>query len=93
MDFGGALKALKEGERVERAGWNGKGMWVALMTGYPEGVEANDATVKAHRLKPGSTVVVRPYLVMRAVDGSLVNWTVSQTDALAEDWSTVTPEG
>ena len=93
MDFGQALAALKAGERVERAGWNGKGMWVALMPGYPDGVPANEETARAHRLSVGETVVVRPYLVMRAADGALVNWTVSQSDALAEDWSVVTPEG
>lgn len=30
MNFGGALQALKDGERVARAGWNGKGMWLKL---------------------------------------------------------------
>ncbi len=30
MDFGGALQSLKAGKRVARAGWNGKGMWLAL---------------------------------------------------------------
>lgn len=30
MTFGDAIEALKIGERVHRAGWNGKGMWLAL---------------------------------------------------------------
>lgn len=30
MDFGQALVALRRRERVTRAGWNGKDMWVAL---------------------------------------------------------------
>lgn len=30
MDFGAALVALKSGQRVSRAGWNGKGMWLEL---------------------------------------------------------------
>lgn len=30
MDFGEALKHLKAGLRMQRAGWNGKGMWLAL---------------------------------------------------------------
>ena len=30
MDFGDAVRALKAGKRVSRAGWNGKGMWLAL---------------------------------------------------------------
>jgi hypothetical protein len=30
MNFGEALDALKRGRKVTRAGWNGKGMWLAL---------------------------------------------------------------
>jgi hypothetical protein len=30
MDFGDALNALKLGKAVARAGWNGRGMWLAL---------------------------------------------------------------
>lgn len=32
LDFGLALVALKRGGKVARAGWNGKGMWLALQT-------------------------------------------------------------
>lgn len=28
--FGWALKQLHNGSKVQRAGWNGKGMWLAL---------------------------------------------------------------
>lgn len=30
MDFGNAIRALKDGKKVSREGWNGKGMWLAL---------------------------------------------------------------
>ena len=30
LDFGDALRALKDGHRVTRKGWNGKGMWLGL---------------------------------------------------------------
>lgn len=30
LTFGSAISALKSGARVARAGWNGKGMWLAL---------------------------------------------------------------
>lgn len=30
MNFGEAIRALKEGEKVQRAGWNGKGMFLEL---------------------------------------------------------------
>ncbi len=29
MDFSQALKYLKDGNKIAREGWNGKGMWVA----------------------------------------------------------------
>lgn len=31
MNFGQALEALKNGEKVARAGWNGKGLWVRIV--------------------------------------------------------------
>lgn len=30
MNFGEALQLLKDGGRVERSGWNGRGMWLTL---------------------------------------------------------------
>lgn len=30
--IGWAVKVMRAGERVRRAGWNGKGMWLALQT-------------------------------------------------------------
>ncbi len=30
FNFGWALDALRDGERVHRKGWNGKGMWLEL---------------------------------------------------------------
>lgn len=30
MHFGQAIDALKAGQKVARAGWNGKGMWLNL---------------------------------------------------------------
>lgn len=30
MNFGEAITAMRTGEKVARAGWNGKNMWLAL---------------------------------------------------------------
>ena len=30
MDFGSALKELKNGNKISRSGWNGKGLWLEL---------------------------------------------------------------
>lgn len=32
MDFGEAIKLLKEGKKVARAGWNGKNQYIELAT-------------------------------------------------------------
>jgi len=32
-DFGEALRWLRSGAKVQRAGWNGRGMWLALQAG------------------------------------------------------------
>jgi hypothetical protein len=86
MSFGDALQHLKSGQKVCRAGWNGKGMWLALQKGYPEGVPANKNTSEAFGVPEGSTVRILPYIAMKTVDGAFVPWLASQTDVLAEDW-------
>lgn len=86
LTFGQALEALKTGHKVARAGWNGKGMYAVMMPGYPEGVQANEATAKAHGIDKDTTVIVRPYFVLKTAQNDLAMWAPSGSDALAEDW-------
>lgn len=88
--FSWAIERLKEGEKVCRSGWNGKGMFLTLQKG---------STVKGTmmRNKPAkdfygdSEVKICPHIDMKASDGSyVVGWLASQTDMLADDWG-VTP--
>lgn len=88
MDFGEALRALKDGQRVTREGWNGKGMFVAYQAGYPDGIAINANTAQATDIPQGTVCVFRPYLMMKAADDTFVPWVASQTDLLAEDWTT-----
>ena len=69
MNFSEALEATKKGSRIQRAGWNGKGMYVEL--------QRPDEHSK----------MSLPYLYMKTVDNNFVPWLISQTDALAEDWT------
>jgi len=91
MDFGEAIRALKAGSRVSRAGWNGKGMWLILVPGTPA-VQPREGTIYA---KAGIEVCdILPHIDMWTVNADarramLPGWLASQSDMLAEDWETV----
>lgn len=86
MDFGQALDALKEGHRVQRPGWNGKGMFLFLVNGSTFTV--NRAPLLG--IYPEGTVIdYRSHIDMKTADGSVVPWVCSQTDALADDWDII----
>ena len=91
MDFGMALVALKRGEAVARAGWNGKGMFLTLQNGS----EATGNMMRNGNAKTfyvNGSVRICPHIDMKAADGSyVVGWLASQTDMLAEDWCIVKP--
>jgi hypothetical protein len=88
MNFGEAIEALKAGKRVSRAGWNGKGMWLALTPGstvpaLSETGEVNPGLRGAARAQviaenPTNTVApswqirIGAHIDMRAADGTLV---------------------
>ena len=94
MTFGQAIEAMKQGWRVARKGWNGKGMWLSVPLGKePQQIPAPEIWGKANKEyaeQMGGTVKVTPYVTMKAADGTLVmGWLASQTDMLAEDWMIV----
>ena len=82
LDFGAALNALRDGKRVQRAGWNGKGMWLRYVDLY------ND---KEFSLRESSEAVGTwlPFIAMKTADNGLVPWVTSQADVLARDWRVV----
>jgi len=91
MGFGHAIAALKAGERVARAGWNGKGMFIFVSKGSvpPELKDHAVNGVASHLfdISEEDTLVRMPNFNMRAADGSIVvGWLASQTDMLSEDW-------
>lgn len=92
MDFGQALHALRNGERVARAGWNGKGMWLAYSPGSPA-LPADKFWAGLNRRfaeENGGTAEVLPSITMKTADNKiLMGWLASQTDMLAMDWEIV----
>lgn len=85
-DFSGALYALKDGHRVRRAGWNGKGMFLYHV---PEGKYPARTEVAKKEWGESALVPYQAYIAMKTVQGTVVPWLCSQTDMLAEDWELV----
>ncbi len=87
VSFGGAIALMKQGKKMRRRGWNGKGMYVVYQKSYPGGIPINANTAQAIGQPEGTVHCFQPYLMMRAADGSFVTgWLASQTDMLANDW-------
>lgn len=90
MNFGDAIKALKEGRKVARKGWNGKiYLWLKPATiiksewckdpMLKEIVDANNGEAEALGT-----------ICMKTADNKiLTGWLASQTDMLSEDWTVV----
>lgn len=96
FDFSEALRRLKEGRKVARHGWNGKGMWIVMMPGLQlpafssqePGAKVNDRTAK--HIGVDTPLNSLPYLAMWTAQGQwLPGWLASQTDLLADDWAIV----
>ena len=81
MNFGLAIEAAKNGERVARKGWNGKDMYVFLAY---EADFVTDADISAF---DQLDVEVADMLIMKTVQNTFQpGWLASQADMLAEDW-------
>ena len=85
LSFGDAVAALKEGLRVEREGWNGKGMFLYYVpeNKYPASRNEHGTMVGVFE---DDMVPYREYIALKTVDNQVVPWLASQTDVLAEDW-------
>ena len=86
LNFGDALAEIKQGKKLARAGWNGKGMFLFLVDG---------STFKVNRppllgiYAEGTEINYHAHVDMKTADGQIVPWLCSQTDMLAEDWGIV----
>ncbi len=82
-DIGWAVWMMRDGKRVRRSGWNGKGMFLFLVPGstfqvnrkpllgiYPEGTQIN----------------YHAHVDMRTATGEVIPWNCSQDDLLETDW-------
>ena len=90
QNFGQAIEALKQGKRVARKGWNGKGMFLFLL---PAGTIPTKAILDPALREVieseigGETFEALGSIRMFTSDKKiLTGWLASQTDILSEDW-------
>lgn len=86
--FGEAIEALKQGKKVARKGWNGKGMYLWLKPAATIKAEwCKDPILKDIAEANGGEVEALGTICMKTADGKiLAGWLASQTDMLLEDW-------
>ncbi len=77
MTFGEAIEALRNGHEVLRYGWNGKGMYLLLITEW----QITGSPVETIEHYP-----LLPFIAIKTADNKLVPLLASQTDMLATDW-------
>ena len=80
IDFGKAIQYLKEGKKLQRTGWNGKGIYIELQ----EPDEKSKMTLPYIYIVTNGLISDNP----QAPRG-VVPWLASQTDILANDWQIV----
>lgn len=73
MDFEWALKKIKEKVKVQRKGWNGKGMYVEL------------DEVHTHN-KNHDFAIIEPMILIKNVKNTFNSWVPSVSDLFADDW-------
>ncbi len=92
-NIGWAIAKMREGDKVCRAGWNGKNMFIVLMpelnlpphSSQEPGAKVNDRTAK--HIGINTPLHSQPYIAMRTAQGKWQpGWLASQADLLAEDW-------
>jgi hypothetical protein len=86
MTFGQAIEAMKTGQKVARAGWNGKGMFVYYVPANSYPVQTGAA--KSH-FGEGAMVPYNAYMAIKNVNETVSTWVPGVNDVLSDDWSIV----
>lgn len=83
MDFGDAIKLLKQGKKLQREGWNGKKQYIELSTNI------SYITAKEEIVNVNHDAIGNKAIAFVGTSGVQLGWLASQADMLAEDWRIV----
>jgi hypothetical protein len=93
QNFGQAIEALKQGKRVTRENWNGKGMFIFMQVPseiseeiIPK-MQSLQKSVKDEFAKRDiGGIRYKNQLVIVYPDNTIFGWVASPSDVLEEDW-------
>lgn len=100
MTFGDAIERLKKGDKIQRKGWNGKGMYLYLLP-YVYLLNEDSEDDVYRQIQQGwlpkimehpdmREIEYEPCVVMYTAQGKhQPGWLASQADILSEDWITI----
>lgn len=83
MDFGEAIKLVKQGKKLQREGWNGKKQYIELATN----ISYKNAEGKIINVEHDA--IGNKAIAFVGTSGVQLGWLASQADMLAEDWRIV----
>lgn len=83
MNFSEALIEIKRGKSLHREGWNGRGMFVFLVSGSQFTVNRKPL---AEMFPQGTIVNYKAHIDMKYADGGIGVWGPSIIDLMADDW-------
>lgn len=86
FDFGRAIQLLKQGKKLQREGWNGKGQYIELATNISY-KNNKDEIINAEHDAIGNKAIS-----FVGTSGVQLGWLASQADMLADDWKIVESE-
>lgn len=92
LNYGQAIEALRNGNRVARVGWNGKEMFVfkqiptEIGLGIIPKMQSVPQSVKDIMLKNGTTLKYTNQMAIVNADGRVDSWVASSSDTFATDW-------
>lgn len=92
MKFGEAIEAAKQGKRISRSGWNGKGLFVFQQVPAQIGIDivprmqSLPQSVKDEFVRRGVDIHYSDQLALVNLNSEVSGWAPSGPDSLAEDW-------
>ena len=88
MDFGEALRALKEGKKISRNKWNEDEIFLWMKEGAMVKAEwCHDSMLKKIAEENDGVIEALPCICIKTADNKIVSgWCPSQEDMFSEDW-------